>query len=231
MFCSDATADRRSGHATSCPLTQIRRLMLRLPVELGAELTDARIASLRHDAETRTGDVAARILELSVVEDVEELDADIKGIVLFDEGALQETEVGVVEAGPVDKASVGRAEGSKIGVDRKGGWEEVASRSVRRRATRVRIARIHLYDRPNLIRHVGGRAARKRGVARVLVHLDREAGREAGDPLHLPALCQALRPAAEPAIERNGPNIAADKVVADVSRRQATADCRIGEVD
>src|SRR5580693_10568774 len=137
MFCGDATAERRSGHATSCPLIRFLRLRQRLPVELGAELSDARIASLRNDAEARTGDVATGILELSMVEDVEELDADIKGIVLFDEGALQETEVGVVEAGPVDKASVGRAEGSKIGVDRKGGWEEVASRSVRRRATRV----------------------------------------------------------------------------------------------
>src|SRR5580698_8229528 len=156
MFCSDATADRRSGHATSCPLTQIRRLMLRLPVELGADLSDTRIASLRHDSETRTGDVAARVLELSVVEDVEELDADIKGIVLFDEGALQETEVGVVEAGPVDEAPIGCAKGAQVGVDREGGREEVASRSVRRRATRVRIARIHLYDWADLIRHVGG---------------------------------------------------------------------------
>src|ERR1700722_9784955 len=156
MFCGDATADRRSGHATSCPLRVFLRLRQRLPVELGADLSDTRIASLRHDTETRTGDVAARVLELSMVEDVEELDADIKGIVLFDKGALQETEVGVVESGSMDEAPIGCAKGAEVGVDGEGGREEVASRTVCRRATGVRVSRIHLYDWADLIRHVGG---------------------------------------------------------------------------
>src|SRR5580693_3358013 len=223
MFCGDATAERRSGHATSCPLIRFLHLRQRLPVELGAELSDARIASLRNDAEARTGDVATGILELSMVEDVEEFDADIKGIVLFDEGALQETEVGVVEAGPMDEAPVGCAERSEVGVDGEGGREEVASRAVRRRATRIRIARIHLDHRADLVWHVGGRAAGERRVTRVLVHLDREPGREAGDALHLPTLRQTLRPAAEPFIERDGPDVAADKIMANVGRRQTTA--------
>src|ERR1700689_5155043 len=110
MFCGDATAERRSGHATSCPLTRFLRLWQRLPVELGADLSDARVASARHDTEARTRDVAARIVELGVVEDVEEFDPDVKGIVLFEDGALQETEVGVVEAGAVEGASVRVAE-------------------------------------------------------------------------------------------------------------------------
>lgn len=78
-----------------------------LPVELRADLADARIASVRHNSEAASVvDVAAGIDELSVVEDVKKFDAQIKCDLLFDGRSFQKAEVGVIESRAMEEASV-----------------------------------------------------------------------------------------------------------------------------
>ena len=63
----------------------------RLPVELRADLADARIARIADDSEVRIGDVAARVLELRVVEDVEEFTPNLERLRFRDRDYLLNT--------------------------------------------------------------------------------------------------------------------------------------------
>jgi hypothetical protein len=60
-----------------------------LPIELRADLPDARIAGIGDDSEGIAVDVASGIRELCVVEDVEEFDAQIKRQLLSNNSSLQ----------------------------------------------------------------------------------------------------------------------------------------------
>ena len=70
------------------------------PIELGAKLTDARIARIRDDSEAVAADVSAGILELRVVEDVEEFDPDIERVVLMKYGSLEKPKSVLLNPGP-----------------------------------------------------------------------------------------------------------------------------------
>ena len=48
-----------------------------------------------------------------MVEDVEKFDAEIERKILFDLGALQDAEIGVVESGAMEEAAVGGAESAQ----------------------------------------------------------------------------------------------------------------------
>ena len=56
-----------------------------------------------------------------MVENVEKFETDIKSIVLVEHGALENAEVGVVEARAVEETTVGCAEGAEVRIDREGG--------------------------------------------------------------------------------------------------------------
>jgi len=112
----------------------------KLPVEFRANLPNARVARARHDSEAVVVNVPARILEFRMIEDVEELDANVERVVLVDCSPFQYAEIGVAEAGTVEKAPVGRPESSASGARKPGriesagvrgerGWQEVAARS------------------------------------------------------------------------------------------------------
>ena len=87
--------------------------ILRLPIELRTDLADARRLRIGYNSEApAVVDIASRIRELRMVEDVEKFDAQIKRHLLSNDGSLQYAEVGVVESRPVEKAPVGGAKRS-----------------------------------------------------------------------------------------------------------------------
>src|SRR5580704_2189041 len=90
----------------------------RLKVEFRADLTNARIARIGHDSETRIADVPVRIHKLSVVEDVEKFKTEIESESLIDRGMLQHAEIGVVEAWAMEEAPIGGAESAWHAVQR-----------------------------------------------------------------------------------------------------------------
>ena len=80
-----ATNPKRGTEARSGPCLA---WVAQLPVELGAELSDARSARAADNPKRRVADVSARIRKLRVVEDVEKFDAKIESQILFDHGVL-----------------------------------------------------------------------------------------------------------------------------------------------
>ena len=82
----------------------------RLPVELEADLTDARVTRVGHNAKARIGNISGWIEELRMVENVKKFEAQIERESLINRGSLQDAEVGVVESGAVEKPAVGSPE-------------------------------------------------------------------------------------------------------------------------
>ena len=170
-----------------------------------------------------------------MVENVEKFEAEIEGEVLLDLGALQYSEIGVVESRPGKKrrSAVPKVPGTQLranaptlgsrpllfapGFVVSKIWRrrnEVASGAVGGWTIRIRFARIQDLHRTNPIRHIRGGTTPQSVVTVGLVQLHRKTSGEAGDSLKLPALCQALRRLAESPIERDGPNVTGHKIVA-----------------
>jgi len=175
MFCGDATLEKGSGHRLRAHSPGFYACWQRLPVELRAELTDAWIASLGDNTEIRVSDVSTRVLELRVVEDVEELDANVERQIFLDPGSLRDSEVRVVETGTMEEAAAGRTKGAQRCVFGERGWQEVASRSgtgygrVECRASGVCLARVNNLGIADAVRHIGGRTAGQGYVAVALI--------------------------------------------------------------
>ena len=93
-----------------------RRCAGHLPVELGANLPNARIACVGHDSEVRAGDVAARIQKLRMVEYIEKFDTNVKGKIRFQLRPLQQPKIGVVESRAVKESPVGVAKSAEHAV-------------------------------------------------------------------------------------------------------------------
>src|ERR1700746_3997903 len=99
----EGEAERRGRPACFCIL----------PIELRADLPDARIARLGNDSEAaRIIDVSGRILKLCVVEDVEKFETEIEGEILLNLCSLCYSEIGVIEARAVEASPVGGAKSS-----------------------------------------------------------------------------------------------------------------------
>jgi acetyl-CoA carboxylase alpha subunit len=88
--------------------------MIRSPDELRAELSDARVTSVRNLPKIRTADVATRIHKLRVIEYVEELSADLERLGFRDGNDLRYSEISVVETWAMEESAVRRAEASAI---------------------------------------------------------------------------------------------------------------------
>ena len=74
----------QTGQVEACPADGKKS-----PVELQADLPNTRIARIGDDSEITGGvDVAPRILELRVIENVEKFDAQIKGHLFSNDGSL-----------------------------------------------------------------------------------------------------------------------------------------------
>jgi hypothetical protein len=100
-----------------------------LPEELGTDLPDARIAGARDHSEAATVDVAAWILELRVIENVEEFDPNLEGHVFGYGGSLHEPKISIVEARAVEEPAVRGPESPESGVGGKCARQKVASRA------------------------------------------------------------------------------------------------------
>src|SRR6185295_15215222 len=97
-----------------------------LPVELRADLPDARIARAADQTEPAAADVAARIVELRVIENVEKFSANLERHRFADSGSLRHREVGINDSGPVEETPAGVAEGAENSVLLKGARQEIA---------------------------------------------------------------------------------------------------------
>src|SRR5580700_8764841 len=78
-----------------------------LPVELPADLSNARIPRIVDNPKARIADVPGGIYELRMVEDIKEFETQIERESLIDRSSLQDSEIGVIEARTVEEASVG----------------------------------------------------------------------------------------------------------------------------
>ena len=153
-----------------------------LPVELRADLADTRIARATHQAETAAADVAARIAELSMVENVEELSAHLESHRFCDPGSLRHPEVGINDSRAMEETSAGVAKGAEHCVLLESVRQEVPVPTVS-----IQFSRVHDHDRPYPVRLVGI-AARKRDIAIALPNLYRESRGETGDTVECPPL-------------------------------------------
>src|SRR5262249_54672101 len=162
------------------------------PVELHANLSDARIASAGYGCESRVVDVSARVFKLRMIEDVEKFEAEIERIILMNHGSLQYAEIGVVESGAMEETPVGGSKGPKSRIEIKCAGQEVASRAVGGGAIGIRVARVDNHHWSHPVRHIRGRAVCQRNIIVTLVHLNGKTGGEPRNSLYLPPLCQAL---------------------------------------
>src|ERR1044071_9823661 len=96
--------------------SQIKCRTFPLPVELRAQLPDARSSRATHQAEAAAADVAVRIVELRVVENVEELAAEFKSQRFRNANSLPHTEVRIDDAGAMEETPAGVAKCPKHGV-------------------------------------------------------------------------------------------------------------------
>src|SRR5262245_61144438 len=77
--------------------------LLILPVELRADLPDARIARAGHYSEVAAAEVAVRAIELGVVEDVKEFTAKLKRHGLGNPDSLGHPEIGIQDSGSMEE--------------------------------------------------------------------------------------------------------------------------------
>src|ERR1035437_2536433 len=110
--------------------------MLRLPVELRADLPNTRVTRVRDYSKQTAAEVAAWLIELRVVEDVEEFPVDLNGLGLGNRDSLRHAEIGVDDSGSVEKPSVGVAEIPE-GVGCEGSRQKVGVCTVRSGLARI----------------------------------------------------------------------------------------------
>ena len=131
---------------------------LPLPNELGTDLTDARGTGASDVAEIRIADIPARIVELSVIENVEEFTPKLESHCFSDGDSLHQTDISIVEARTMEKPAVSRPETSALA------GQNIPNKSARGCGERALVevsvggaaARILDVDRPYKIRHIRG---------------------------------------------------------------------------
>ena len=89
-------------------------LTVNSPDELPADLPDAHGTGTGDVSKGVTGYVAARIIELRVVEDVEEFSPKLEGLGFRDREGLLYPKIGVVDAGAMEEPPIGRAKRSTV---------------------------------------------------------------------------------------------------------------------
>ena len=87
------------------------------PHELRTELPDARITGVGDVSEASAADIPARIRKLRVVENIEELTADLERHGFPDGNDLGDSQIGVVEARAMEESAVRCSETSAIRPD------------------------------------------------------------------------------------------------------------------
>src|SRR5205807_10516688 len=95
-----------------------------LPEEFHAELAYSGIPRLGDYSEITAAEVTARIHELCVVKDIEELGTELEGHSLGKLGALQNREIGIQKARSMEEAAARGAELAQI-LRGKRIWEEI----------------------------------------------------------------------------------------------------------
>ena len=147
-----------------------------------------------------------------MIDNIEELRANLEGCGFRYSGSLHQTDVKIVDSGAVEELPVGVAEGSHgprvecVAVE-----EEVITVCI----CFTRVLEMNLADQ---IGHVGVPTAKQRDIIAVLADRNRQA---AGEPCYsgkVPALREAFRRTFEGAVEGKGPAVAEYEIVSDVER-------------
>jgi len=141
----------------------------RLPDELRAELPDAWIPRIRDVSEAAAADVPARIHELCVVENVEEFSANLERHGFLNRNDLRYSETRVVEARTMEESAIRCPKTSAIRTGQNTGHISALSSG---KCVLVKVGErtggrpgIRFVNRAHEIGHIGGWAARKRGIS------------------------------------------------------------------
>src|SRR5215813_5008848 len=118
--------------------------MIRSPNEFRAELSDAWGTRAGDDCKVAI-DITTRIQELSVIKDVKEFATELESFLLRDRKAFAQAHIKIVDAGAVEKPSVGRPECSQ---------RSVRCECVREEVQPVVFAGIDCLHRTDLIWHI-----------------------------------------------------------------------------
>ena len=198
-------------------------LAVNSPDELPTELPDSHGTGAGDVSEVGTGDIAAWIVELRVVEDVEEFSANLERLGFGDPELFLHTKIGVVDAWTMEEPPIGGAKRSTVRarcecgrIERAGGLGKSGCVKV---SGTARPAGVHGVNRPYQIGHIDALGARKRTISHRLAHLNRETCRESSNTLQLPALCEPLEPAVEKSVKRKGPDVADYEILVNIRRR------------
>ena len=163
----------KAGMPTSVknPIPPERRLPddARLPDELRAELPDAWITRICDISEAAAADVAARIRELRVVENIEEFGANLERHGFLNRNDLRYSETRVVEARTMEESAIRCPKTSAIRTGQNTGHISALSSG---KCVLVKVGErtggrpgIRFVNRAHEIGHIGGWAARKRGIS------------------------------------------------------------------
>src|SRR5437762_14051880 len=84
-----------------------------LPVKLRADLPDARIVRAVDQTESAAADVAARIVELRVIENVEEFSSNLESHRFGDSSSLRHAKIRIEKPRAVEETPAGVAKGAE----------------------------------------------------------------------------------------------------------------------
>src|SRR5712692_3371013 len=108
-----------------------------LPVELRADLPDARIVRAVDQTKSAAADVAARTVELRVIENVEELSSNLEGHRFGDSSSLRHAKICVEKSRAVEETTARVAKGAEHRVLREGIRQEVAIAAIGIQISRI----------------------------------------------------------------------------------------------
>lgn len=139
-----------------------------LPKEFQAELANARISRVSNYAEVAAAEVSMWVIELSVIEDIEELSAEFKRGRFGDVRTLEQRQVGIEDSWPGEETPVSGTEVAELLRSKRVG-QEVGIRTVG-----SRLSRVLSHDLAYQIRRICRALSDQRLIAGALTEGDRE---------------------------------------------------------
>lgn|SRR6185503_5703038 len=182
--------------------------------ELGAELPDARISGRAHHTHIAI-EIAVRVIELRMVEDVEELSTDLECLAFGNLGCLHQTDVKVVDPRSVKELA--------ICISKAAQWTWTECLRVEEQVIAVGVHLVSWIVSDHLayeIRFIRIRTPGQREIIGALADRDGESSGKTNDAGEVPSLRETLGRVREGSVEWKHPSIAEHEIMSGVERRE-----------